>query len=101
MAKQSKIAREKQVSQTVKRYADKRSKLLQERRDIINRGEDPWEVMLALQKLPRNASPVRKRNRCQVCGRPRGGLRTFGLCRLHFLRYVKMGLIPNVLKSSW
>ncbi|MCP3678873.1 MAG: 30S ribosomal protein S14 [Gammaproteobacteria bacterium] len=101
MAKQSKIAREEQVVETIQRFAEKRQQLLKRRQEIINRGEDPWEVMLELQKLPRNASPVRHRHRCQVCGRPRGGLREFGLCRLHFLRYVKMGLIPNVLKSSW
>ena len=101
MAKQSKIAREYQVTDTIKRYKQKRKQLLKKRRMVINSGEDPWDVMLALQKLPRNASPVRQRRRCQICGRPRGGLRQFGLCRLHFLRYVKSGVIPNVLKSSW
>jgi small subunit ribosomal protein S14 len=56
---------------------------------------------LALQKLPKNASPVRLHNRCSLTGRPRGYMRQFGISRVTFREMANMGLIPGVKKSSW
>ena len=56
---------------------------------------------LALDKLPKNASPVRVRNRCQITGRPRGNMRQFGICRNVFREMAGSGLIPGVKKASW
>jgi small subunit ribosomal protein S14 len=56
---------------------------------------------LALQKLPKNASPVRLHNRCSITGRPRGYMRQFGISRVTFRQMANMGLIPGVKKSSW
>jgi small subunit ribosomal protein S14 len=56
---------------------------------------------LALQKLPKNASPVRLHNRCSLTGRPRGYMRQFGISRVTFRQMANMGLIPGVKKSSW
>jgi small subunit ribosomal protein S14 len=58
-------------------------------------------AQLALQQLPRDASPVRIRNRCQLTGRSRGTLRAFGLCRNQFRDLALNGLIPGVRKASW
>ncbi|MFC2114771.1 30S ribosomal protein S14 [Bacteroidota bacterium] len=55
----------------------------------------------ALDKLPKNASPVRYRNRCEITGRPRGNMRQFGICRNLFREMAHSGLIPGVKKSSW
>jgi len=55
----------------------------------------------ALQKLPRNSSPVRKRNRCQITGRPRGYMRIFGVSRITFRELAVNGKIPGVTKASW
>jgi small subunit ribosomal protein S14 len=56
---------------------------------------------LALDKLPKNASPVRLRNRCEVTGRPRGNMRQFGVCRHVFREMAHSGLIPGIKKASW
>lgn len=63
--------------------------------------EEKWEAMERLQKLPRNSSKIRVRNRCVVTGRPRGVYRDFGLSRLEFRRLALRGMIPGVTKSSW
>ena len=89
MAKKSVIAREKKRRQTVEKYAAKRAQL---------KAEGKWEE---LQKLPRNASPVRLHNRCALTGRPRGYLRKFGLCRNVFREMALDGKIPGVRKASW
>ena len=72
MAKKSWIARERKRKRMVEKYAKRRAAM---------KAEGDWE---GLQKLPRDASPVRMRNRCQLTGRSRGYLRTFGLCRIAF-----------------
>lgn len=89
MAKESIKARQVKRERLVAHFADKR-KQLKEAGD--------WE---ALQKLPRNSSKVRLRNRCKVTGRPRGYIRDFGLCRNQFRDMASKGLIPGVTKSSW
>ena len=89
MAKKSVIAREKKRRETVAKYAEKRARL---------KAEGKWEE---LQKLPRDASPVRLHNRCALTGRPRGYLRKFGVCRNVFRELAVEGKIPGVRKSSW
>ncbi|MEN9511077.1 MAG: hypothetical protein RLZZ370_896 [Bacteroidota bacterium] len=89
MAKESIKARQRKREQMVARYAEKRKAL-------IEAGD--YE---GLQKLPRNASPVRLRNRCKITGKPRGYIRTFGLCRNMFRQMANDGKIPGVTKASW
>ena len=89
MAKKSVIAREKKRRQMVEQYAAKRARLL---------AEGDYE---GLQKLPRNASPVRLHNRCAITGRPRGYIRRFGLSRNMFREMAHDGKIPGIRKSSW
>ena len=89
MAKKSIIAREKKRRETVEKYAEKRARL---------KAEGKWEE---LQKLPRDASPVRLHNRCALTGRPRGYIRKFGVCRNVFRELAVEGKIPGVRKSSW
>lgn len=89
MAKESMKARERKRAEMVAKYAEKR-KVLKEAGDYE-----------ALQKLPRNASPVRKHNRCKLTGRPKGYMRTFGISRVLFREMANQGLIPGVKKASW
>jgi small subunit ribosomal protein S14 len=89
MAKESMKAREVKREKTVAKYADKR-KALKETGDYVS-----------LQKLPKNASPVRLHNRCKLTGRPRGYMRQFGLSRVTFREMANNGLIPGVKKASW
>ena len=89
MARESIKARQRKREAMVARYAKKRAQL---------KAEGDFE---ALQKLPRNASPVRLRNRCKITGRPRGYMRTFGICRNQFRQLASDGKIPGVTKSSW
>ncbi|NND16055.1 MAG: 30S ribosomal protein S14 [Eudoraea sp.] len=89
MAKESMKARERKRAKMVAKYAEKR-KALKEAGDYE-----------ALQKLPRNASPVRMHNRCKLTGRPKGYMRTFGISRVTFREMANQGLIPGVRKASW
>jgi small subunit ribosomal protein S14 len=89
MAKESMKAREAKRQKVVLRYAEKRAKLKAE-------GD-----FAALQKLPRNASPVRLHNRCKLTGRPKGYIRQFGISRITFREMASNGLIPGVKKASW
>lgn len=89
MARESVKARQKKREKLVARYADKRA-ALKEAGDYD-----------ALQKLPRNSSPVRLRNRCQITGKPRGYMRQFGICRNVFREMASNGKIPGVTKASW
>ena len=89
MAKESMKAREIKRERLVEKYAEKRA-ALKEAGDYEG-----------LQKLPKNASPVRKHNRCKLTGRPKGYMRQFGLSRVTFREMANNGLIPGVKKSSW
>jgi small subunit ribosomal protein S14 len=89
MARLSVVVRNQKREELVEKYAEKR-KALKAAGDYA-----------ALDKLPRNASPVRLRNRCQLTGRPRGYIRQFGLCRIKFRDMASDGKIPGVKKSSW
>lgn len=89
MAKLSVVAREAKRQKLVSTYAAKR-KALKEAGDYQ-----------ALDKLPRNASPVRLKNRCKLTGRPRGYMRKFGVCRNVFREMASAGKIPGLTKASW
>ena len=89
MARKAILARNKKRERLVAQYAAKRAAL---------REAGDWE---GLQKLPKNASPVRLKNRCNLTGRPRGYMRAFGLSRIKFRELASQGYIPGVRKSSW
>lgn len=89
MAKESVKARELKRQVMVARYAERRAEL-KKKGDFIG-----------LQKLPKNASPVRLHNRCKLTGRPKGYMRQFGVSRINFREMALSGLIPGVRKASW
>ena len=89
MAKKSVIAREKKRQRLVAKFADLRKKLKE---------EGDYD---ALDKLPRNSSPVRLHNRCRLTGRPKGYMRKFGVCRVKFRQMALYGQIPGITKASW
>ena len=89
MAKKSIIARNIKREKLVSKYAEKR-KALKKAGDYK-----------ALDLLPKNASPVRLRNRCKITGRPRGYIRIFGLSRIKFRELATFGKIPGITKASW
>lgn len=101
MAKKSMIAREHKRARTAARYAKKRAELKAVLRDVNASDEDRWDAQVALQKLPRNASPVRAQRRCQVTGRPHAVYRKFGLCRNKLREAAMRGDVPGLVKSSW
>ncbi len=101
MAKKSMVARERKRARMVARYAKKRAELKATIRSMSATDEEKWEAQVALQKLPRNASPVRQQNRCQVTGRPHGVYRKFGLCRNKLREAAMRGDVPGLVKSSW
>lgn len=101
MAKVSIVEREKKRSRTVAKYAAKRAAL----KAIINNREasddERWEAQLKLQRLPRNASPVRLQRRCGITGRPHGVYRKFGLGRNKLREAAMRGDVPGLVKASW
>jgi small subunit ribosomal protein S14 len=101
MAKTALINRDLKRRDTVKKFSAKRAELMV----IVNNQklspEERYEARLKLQKLPRNASPVRLRNRCALTGRPRGVFRKFGLARGKLRDIAMRGEIPGVIKASW
>lgn len=101
MAKKSMIAREAKRTKMVARYAKKRAEL----KEIIRSPGSTFEQVMAatdaLQKLPRNSSKVRQRNRCALTGRPHGVYRKFGLCRNKLREAAMEGDLPGLTKASW
>ena len=89
MAKESIKARQVKREHIVALYADRRA-ALKEAKDYEG-----------LQKLPKNSSPVRLKNRCKLTGRPKGYMKDFGICRNQFRELASMGKIPGVTKASW
>jgi len=89
MAKESMKAREVKRQKMVAKYAEKRTAL-----------KTSGDYM-GLQKIPKNASPVRLHNRCKITGRPKGYMRVFGISRVMFREMANQGLIPGIKKSSW
>ena len=101
MAKKSKIARNEQRKIVVERYAEKRAAFKKALVDPNSTDAQREEARLGLQKLPRNASPVRVRSRDAIDGRPRGVLTKFGISRVRFRSMAHNGELPGITKSSW
>jgi len=101
MAKISKVVKNQRRKDMVQLYKTRRA----EWKKIINNPksspEQVDEAVMKLQKMPRDASPVRVRNRCSQTGRPRGYLRKFGISRVALRKLALEGQIPGVVKSSW
>lgn len=101
MAKKSSVEKQKRRENMVKRHWEKRQGLKKKALDVNLTEEEREEARVALNKMPRDTSPIRLRNRCQMTGRPRGFIRKFKLSRLTFREMASIGLIPGVTKSSW
>ena len=101
MAKVALINRDQKRRKTVKKFAARRAELMAIIGDQRLSPEDRYEARLRLQKLPRDASPVRLRNRCALTGRPRGVYSKFGLGRGKLRDIAMRGEIPGVIKASW
>jgi small subunit ribosomal protein S14 len=101
MAKTSKVAKNDKRKKMVAQYAERRAELKKIINSPASTVEAVDEAVMKLQKLPRDASPIRVRNRCTQCSRPRGNLRKFGLCRIDYRELALEGQIPGVVKSSW
>ena len=101
MAKISKIVKNEKRKKLVAKYADKRRALKKVINNPESTPEEVDEAVMKLQKLPRDASPVRVKNRCSQTGRPRGYVRKFGISRVALRELALEGQIPGVVKSSW
>ncbi|OFZ93092.1 MAG: 30S ribosomal protein S14 [Betaproteobacteria bacterium RIFCSPLOWO2_12_FULL_62_58] len=101
MAKTALINRDQKRRKTVKKFAARRAELLAIANNQKLSPEERYEARMKLQKLPRDASPVRLRNRCALTGRPRGVFRKFGLARGKLRDIAMRGEIPGVIKASW
>jgi len=101
MTRKALVERELKRVKTVERFAAKRRLLKRILADSNATPEDKREARVKLQKLPRNASPVRLRNRCAVTGRPKGFYRKFGLGRNKLREQAMEGNIPGLHKASW
>jgi len=101
MAKQSMKARELKRTQTVKKFAVKRTELKAIIVSVSSSDEEKWDAQVKLQKMPRDASPSRQRRRCQISGRPHGVYRKFGLCRNQLRQAAMRGDVPGLVKASW
>ncbi len=101
MARTSSIAKQKKRERMVALKWDKRQQLKKVILSPATSEEERFDAINALNKLPKNSSPTRLRNRCQITGRARGFLRKYKLSRLCFREMANMGLIPGVVKSSW
>lgn len=103
MARKALIAKEEKRRKLVEKYAAKRERLKEEARKLGAEGKhsEAQAKFEELQKLPRDASPVRQRNRCKLTGRPRGYLRKFGISRVAFRDLALEGKIPGIRKASW
>ncbi|MEA3452511.1 MAG: 30S ribosomal protein S14 [Bacteroidota bacterium] len=95
MAKESMKARDRKRKMLALKYAEKRAEL----KKRVNEGD--VEAMFELQKLPKNSSPIRYRNRCKLSGRSRGYMRQFGISRINFREMASNGIIPGIKKASW
>ncbi len=101
MARKACIERQKRREKLVQLKWDRRQELKKIIVSMTASEEEKEEARIALNKLPRDSSPIRLRNRCQLTGRPRGFLRKFKLSRITFREMASQGLIPGVTKASW
>ena len=100
MAKKSMLERELKRKKLVLKYSEKRKGILNQLKTATSL-EQIFEINEKLQKLPRNSSPIRVRNRCWKTGRPRGFFRFFGLCRNALRELGHDCLLPGLIKASW
>ncbi|UCD67053.1 MAG: 30S ribosomal protein S14 [Betaproteobacteria bacterium] len=101
MAKKALINRENRRRNTVSKFASKRGELMAVLKSSSASAEEKAAAREKLQKMPRNASPVRLRNRCALTGRPRGVFKKFGLARNKLREIALRGEIPGLIKASW
>jgi len=101
MAKTSSVNKNKRREKMVKQFAVKRARLKAMAVDDKLTPEDRFEARIKLAELPRNSSPTRIRNRCELTGRPRAVYRKFKLSRLALRQLASLGALPGVVKSSW
>lgn len=101
MAKLALKNREAKRAKLVAKYAAKRAELIAVINDASLTDDERMDARIKLQQLPRNASPVRQRNRCALTGRPRGVFRKFGLCRNKLRDIAMRGEVPGMTKASW
>lgn len=101
MAKKSAVENNKKRRQMAKRYAERRAALKAIAQDRSAPPEERFQASLKLAALPRNASPTRIRNRCQLTGRPRGYYRKLRLSRIALRELASVGQVPGMVKSSW
>jgi small subunit ribosomal protein S14 len=101
MAKKSMIAREAKRANAVAKYAAKRQALKAVIANPESSEDEVWEAQIKLQKLPRDASPVRQQRRCRITGRPHAVYRKFGLCRNKLREAAMRGDVPGLVKASW
>ena len=101
MAKKSAVNRNERVKQLVRQHAEKRKQLKAIASDESLPLEERFEARLKLAELPRNSSPTRIRNRCEVTGRPRGYYRKLKMSRISLRELGSAGQIPGLVKSSW
>lgn len=101
MAKKSAVEKNKKRRRMAKRYADRRAALKAIAHDRTAPPEERFQANLKLAALPRNASPTRIRNRCQLTGRPRGYYRKLRLSRIALRELASIGQVPGMVKSSW
>jgi small subunit ribosomal protein S14 len=101
MAKTSMKMRELKRTKTVAKYARKRAEIKAVIASSTASEDQKWEAQMSLQKLPRDASPVRQQRRCQLTGRPHGVFRKFGLCRNQLREAAMRGDVPGLVKASW
>lgn len=101
MAKLSMIEREKKRAKTVAKFSEKRQRLKAIIANPKSSDEERWSAQVQLQKLPRDASPVRKQTRCRLTGRPHAVYRKFGLSRIKLREHAMKGDVPGLVKASW
>jgi small subunit ribosomal protein S14 len=101
MAKTSMVARETKRTKTAEKFAVKRDSLRAIVKSVHSTEEERWEATAALQKLPRDSSKSRQRNRCSITGRPHGVYRKFGLSRIKLREAAMRGDVPGLKKASW
>ena len=101
MAKKSVTNRNEKRRQIADHFRAKRDELRAAVSNLDLSDDERWDAMQALQKMPRDASPTRTRNRCKLCGRPRAYNRLTGLCRLHMRSATLSGMVPGMHKASW
>jgi len=101
MAKKSMIERQKKRERLVAKYADKRAELKSRANDDTLDRSERFKARMQLAKLPRNSSPTRLNNRCEITGRPRAYYRKLRMSRIALRDYASIGQIPGMVKSSW